>query len=264
MAVSPLTVVEFSGKSSHENGKVYYQRSINIWDGVIPEQTPQDLLTENERKATGIYTGFALIRTWYGAEGLGSEAGTIARASADAAYLRLYRKAILCLPDGSDETGPHDGPGEETVAPSATFDRDSMSLGVVQHSTEENVVQAGVVPSFLISALMHTPDSFDGISGADWRDDDQERARDEEQRLSMSQHFLVLVADRKACEEGWMLQVAVTHKGHALPYRVRVKASETKSHVNQWLQLGNAIDAGPEHVDTTVFAEPGNNGWDEH
>ena len=213
---------------------------------------------------SGMYTGFILVRTWYGVDGKDGEAETVTRASADAAYLRLYRRAILCLPEGSDETEPLDGPGEETVSLFDTFDNDPGSFALPQRNAEEDVVRVGTVPPFLLNALMRKPDSFDGISGSEWREDDPGMVREEEDRLAMSQHFLVLVADRKACEQGWMLQVAVTHKGQVLPYRVRVKAGETKSHVNQWVELGNAIDAGPENTDLEVCAERGNDGWDEY
>jgi len=34
----------------------------------------------------------------------------------------------------------------------------------------------------------------------------------------MFQSLMVVVADRKACEEGWLLLLAVNHKGRVLPF----------------------------------------------
>lgn len=207
----------------------------------------------------GANFGVFWIRTWFGTEGEHSDkAEAVTRASADASYLRLYRRAILSLPEGSEETEPLDG---EDIQP-AVFDDDANLFGVVQHDPEEDVVQPGIVPPFVVGALMRIPDSLDGMSEYDWRNDDQAMVLREERRLLMAQHLLILVADRKACEHGWVLQIAITHKGQVLPYRVRCKAGDTTSEVNQWMQLGHAIDAGPEHTYTVAYAGSGD-GWTE-
>ncbi|KAJ5305972.1 hypothetical protein N7508_004987 [Penicillium antarcticum] len=38
-------------------------------------------------------------------------------------------------------------------------------------------------------------------------------------------NLMLLVADRKACEEGWVLHLAVNQKGEILPFRIRDRAS---------------------------------------
>lgn len=79
----------------------------------------------------------------------------------------------------------------------------------------------GSVPSYMITALMHRPDMLDGLSRRDWPADWYNKP-DELERF---QPIMVLVADRKACEEGWVLFLALNHKGEILLFRIRDRAA---------------------------------------
>lgn len=234
------------------------------WDGNIPAHIPQDLLTNRERVLNESREPVFWIRTWYGTEdddGI-DPADRVTRATADASYHRLYRRAILGISDEEDESEPRDG--EKTVEDATIFDDDPNEFGVLQRSSEEDVAPPGTVPSFLVSALVGLPDSFDGVSASRWRDSDQETIEEETEWLSITQHLLVFVADRKACESGWVLQIGVTHVGEVMPLRVRNIAANTRDDVNQWTMLGHAVNVCPEDRTERVFYSPFGEGWDNY
>ena len=73
----------------------------------------------------------------------------------------------------------------------------------------------GSVPGYLLAALMHCPKLLEGISDGDWRHFEGEERAEELAESDRTQKALVLVADRKACEEGWVLALAVNHRGRS-------------------------------------------------
>ncbi|KAL1591788.1 hypothetical protein SLS60_011787 [Paraconiothyrium brasiliense] len=242
---------------------VFYQR-MRTWadDSDIPEHVPQDLLTNEQRAKNEVpYCAF-WIRTWYGTEDKGSDGSEpVTRATADECYHHLYRRAVLSIEEDGDENEPYDG--DLTIEEDAIFDDDPDSFGMAQQTPEEDIAPAGAIPSALAGAFMRVPDSFDGTSKAEWRSDDAEMILKEEKRLEDSQHVLVLLADRQACERGWVLFLGINHKGQVMPLRIRHKAGDTRDQVNQWLGLGHGIDAAPEdRTDEVIYADDGD-GWDE-
>lgn len=157
--------------------------------------------------------------------------------------------------------GPYDG--DLTIEEDAIFDDNPASFGMTQQSPDEDIAPAGAIPSALAGAFMRVPDSFDGTSKAEWRSDDAEIILEEEKRLEDTQHVLVLLADRQACERGWVLFLGINHKVRVMPLRIRHKARDTRDQVNQWLGLGHGIDAAPEdRTDEVIYADDGD-GWDE-
>lgn len=73
---------------------------------------------------------------------------------------------------------------------------------------------------------------------------------------------LVLVADRKACEEGWVLALAVNHRGEILPVRVRERATEAAQIAVNWFEgepLSEIVDDEDEDVE---FYLGEGNGWE--
>ncbi|KAF1970761.1 hypothetical protein BU23DRAFT_472784 [Bimuria novae-zelandiae CBS 107.79] len=233
---------------------VYFGR-VMTWfrDSVVPKHIPQDLLTSKQQAQNGeLYCAY-WIRTWYGSEDGGSGgSGPVTRATADACYDRLYRKAILDIQNEQNEP--------------AIFDDDPESFGMVQHSREQYIPPAGTVPSALAGAFMRVSDSFDGIGLAKWRSDDSEMIAKEEERLENIQYVLVLLADREACERGWGLFLGITHTGQVMPLRVRTKACNTRDQVNQWLGLGNPVDVIPEDRQNKMIYDDlmgDSDGWSE-
>lgn len=136
-------------------------------------------------------------------------------------------------------------------------------MAIPQTDTAEDVVQVAEVPAFLISVLMQCPDLFEGNSSDDWRKHNAETAAAEEPLLAKSQRFLLMIADREACERGWVYLVAVDHKGRVLPTRSRGQAAKIKYFANEWLSEGvplSELDA--EEGDIVVYDAEGE-GWDD-
>ncbi|KAH7122763.1 hypothetical protein B0J11DRAFT_616133 [Dendryphion nanum] len=248
---------------------VYFQHMINTWDGAVPENVPKDLLSDDDRITNIGSSNVAWIRTWYGNEGKGLEDGeTITRSSADESYRRLYRRAILCLDEGQDESDLAE-PNEIPIGRHDCHDDDPEALGMAESNSDEEIVTPGEIPLFALSMFMKVPDTLDGLSMSSfWRDDDEEAKKEMKEQLPLRQHFLLFVADREACERGWVLQVALNHKGQVLPYRVRGRAAWTKNHVVHWIAMGRNLDATDEQEDTIVYSADGQvyaetgNGWD--
>ncbi|KAL3442721.1 hypothetical protein BJX65DRAFT_312490 [Aspergillus insuetus] len=84
--------------------------------------------------------------------------------------------------------------------------------------------------SWLLSAFMHCPDRLSRISS--YGVDPEYDQPDEDQQI------LVGVADRKACQDGYVLLIAVNHKGQILPYRVRKRAAFIFLLFNEWDEDG--------------------------
>jgi hypothetical protein len=110
----------------------------------------------------------------------------------------------------------------------------------------------GSVPDYLLAALMHCPELFEGMSDGDWRHFEREERAEELAENDRTQKALVLVADRKACEEGWVLALAVNDRGEILPVRVRERATEAAQIAVNWFEgepLSEIVDDEAEDVE---------------
>lgn len=205
----------------------------------IPPYIPQDLLTDEERVRDGQSTAVLWIRTWYGRKN-----DPASQSAANAGYKRL--RSILhdtdidsCLDEhnffeNEDEFG-QEGTNSEFID------------GIVRGTP-------GSVPSYMITALMHKPDTLDGLSQRDWPEEFYKL----DDNLDMTQCMLVVVADRKTCEEGWVLFLAVNQKGEILPFRVRESADYTAELIFNYLD-GQCLDENtrdPEE-DTEYYMREG-------
>ena len=87
---------------------------------------------------------------------------------------------------------------------------------------------------------------------------------EEDDALTPQQQLLVVMADGEACEEGWVLLVALNHKGQALHRRVRCKAWLVNERVYLWRNEGEPLDESEsrENVINYVDANESGNGWD--
>ncbi|KAL2826472.1 hypothetical protein BDW59DRAFT_171854 [Aspergillus cavernicola] len=121
------------------------------------------------------------------------------------------------------------------------------------------------LPLYLFTALLHYPDQFDGVTTAEVHHAKIEKALREggEEREAKRQCLLVLVADRKACEEEWVLHLAVNHKGRVLPFRARDAASYVSDNVGNWGE-GEPLQANTEAAEgqeEECYMRDGS-GWD--
>ncbi|KAF2473702.1 uncharacterized protein BDR25DRAFT_281634 [Lindgomyces ingoldianus] len=243
-------------------GRNPYLRKLDDFDWEIPEHVPQDLLTDNERRVNGqlgVSNGF-WVRTWYGSEkaaasmsrsgGEATEAAqteTVSRATADADYRRLWRRAFFDDPDDPDEAFDD----HRAWHRSFIFDDDPAAYGVIQRSADEDVAPTGSTPDFIVNVLMHCPDQLIGLSGGhDLSHVDEDH----------DQNLLVMIADRKACESGWVLQIGLNNRGEVLPGRVRSKASQTSTENANWQPEGIALSETTLLEDTEIYVHRGD-GW---
>ncbi|KAJ5757162.1 uncharacterized protein N7511_007344 [Penicillium nucicola] len=218
----------------------------------IPEGIPQDLLSEEDRAISSLMSTTLWIRTWFG-----DHTDQTSQDAADTAYARLRKEVlqqghedhhVFCIPEEHVFEDPED------LMIDARWDRDLIE-GVATGCP-------GSVPGYLLAALMHCPELFEGVSDDDWRHWKGEERAEELVESDRIQKALVLVADRKACVEGWVLALAVNHRGEVLPVRVRGRAMEVAQIAVDWLEgepLSDIVDDGDEDVE---FYLGGGNGWE--
>ncbi|KAJ5165063.1 uncharacterized protein N7500_006893 [Penicillium coprophilum] len=218
----------------------------------IPAGVPQDLLSEDDRALSSMLSTTLWIRTWFG-----DPANEQSQEAADMAYARL-RKQVLQqgLEDYQVSCIPEEFIFEDRRELSADAQRDGGVIAGVAAG------RPGSVPGYLVAALMHCPELFDGMSDDDWRHFTGEERAEELTESDRAQNVLVLIADRKACEEGWVLVSAVNHRGEILPFRVRERAKEAAQIAVNW-QEGQPLSemADEEDEDVELYLGEGD-GWD--
>jgi len=223
--------------------QLYYKRW-ELWDGTVPAHTPTNLLTDDERSANSEADRILWIRTWYGDE-------LTDRATADASYRRLHRRAFL-----QDDRNPNETFVDGLLVDSSfVFDEEASDFG------SNGPVQVGTTPDFVLRALTHCPDQLDGASMRSWRSDDEAAIAAIENDLEKEQVLLVLVADREACEDGWVLQVALNHQARVLPMRLRSKADRLIMEVSCWQTGADPIDVVNSSKSVEMYVGHGS-GWD--
>jgi hypothetical protein len=218
----------------------------------VPEGVPQDLLSEEDRAISSLLSTVLWIRTWFG-----DPTDKTSQEAADTAYARLRKEVlqqgrennhVFCIPE---EFVFED---REELTADAQRDQDVIK-GVATG-------RPGSVPAYLLAALMHCPELFEGMSDGDWRHFEGEERAEELAESDRTQKALVLVADRKACEEGWVLGLAVNHRGEILPVRVRERATEAAQIAVNWFEgepLSEIVD--DEDGDVEIYLGEGN-GWE--
>ncbi|KAI9040582.1 uncharacterized protein KD926_008149 [Aspergillus affinis] len=207
-----------------------------------PTGVPQDLLSENDRARSGLITSTLWIRTWFG-----DPTDKTSQEAADTAYARL-RKEVLQRGDENNNIYCmfEEFIFEDRQELSADAQRGEDIVGGVA------VGRPGSVPGYLIAAQMHLADLFDGTSDRPWRHFTGEERAESLAESDRTQSALVVVADRKACEEGWVLVLAVNHRGEILPFRVRERAKEAAKLMSNWddeVPLADIVDDEDEDVE---------------
>lgn len=120
------------------------------------------------------------------------------------------------------------------------------------------------MPDFFLSIIVKFPDMIDGFATEEWRTHDfVQRAKEEEEWLPRAQKFLLMIADREACKEGWVYLVAVDHKGQVLPTRCRVRASKAENEAVQWYGEGVPLSESSADEANEIVYEHDGSGWDD-
>lgn len=134
------------------------------------------------------------------------------------------------------------------------FDDNESAYGVQSRDADDELELMGELPALVLSALMRCPDVMNGSGGGEIEGDED---------CDLDQALLVVVADREACEDGWVLLVATNHRGQVLHMRVRCKASEVGLQVALWRDGGQPLDIGRlrENVMDYLDADGSGDGW---
>jgi hypothetical protein len=194
------------------------------------------------------------IRTWYGNETDESEhpdEETVTRTSSDAAYARLWQKALWPMEKGGFDDrmfGPY------------VFDQTATAYSVSARDADDEVELMNEIPAFILNALVRCPDAMEGSRTYDGECDPRE-----DENLKRSQALLVAVADGEACEDGWVLLIALNDRGQVLPMRVRCKASHVGLQVAFWRDGGKPLDIefGTENIMNYLDPNQSGDGWDD-
>lgn len=220
---------------------MYSREGINLDQLQIPPHVPRDLLSDVDRS---LYRDNVIwIRTWFG-----DKYEVASQDAADEAYKHLARRALYD-DDGKikselDNFRIYDN--KEECSADAWNRKDSA-----EHFKDGvALAKPGTVPPYLVTAVMHYPDQFD----ADLMKEAEIKELDED---PCAMQLLLLVADRIACEQGWVLQLAINHRGQVLPYRLRDIARDTMYCEGHW------SDGFGDHDEEDWYcSRPGCSGWD--
>ncbi|KAL4864543.1 hypothetical protein BDV12DRAFT_200969 [Aspergillus spectabilis] len=190
------------------------------------------------------------VRTWFG-----NSDDPEGQAAADAGYAKVYRHAIRNDYDFTEDD-------ENDLIDERFMFADQEEFGPSSpHASSADIrdgialATPGCLPWYALSAMMHCPDQL-----VTWS---ERRLVEPDERLDMMQSVMVVVADRKACEEGLVLMFALNHKGAVLPLRARTKAYWVELTLTAWLSDGAPMDAmgdGPDDDRELYMAE--GDGWD--
>ncbi|KAJ6034422.1 hypothetical protein N7460_008597, partial [Penicillium canescens] len=203
---------------------------------ISPRGVPQDLLSEEDRALSSMLSTTLWIRTWFG-----DPTDKTSQEAADTAYSRL-RKQILQQGRENYHVSciPEEFVFEDREELSADAQRGRDVIGGVAAG------RPGSVPGYLVAALMHCPELFEGMSDDDWRHFMGEERAEELAESDRAQSALVLVADRKACEEGW----------------VRERAKETAQIAVSWQEGQPLSEIADEEDEDVEFYLGGGDGWE--
>ncbi|RDL39247.1 uncharacterized protein BP5553_03587 [Venustampulla echinocandica] len=172
----------------------------------VPTGVPKNLQTPQQRAETGNEsTSVMWVRTWYGDK-------DIERGQADAAY------AKLCQHVGEDD--------EQFIKGNWAFENDERLADNIVAPTA-----TGVTPSYVQELFNRYPDVLEGGGGL--RGNVVEYI--ESGRMAGKQHFMMIIADKRACETGAVLLLAIDDFGKMMPQRLRVKAGAVHISNNNWM-----------------------------
>ncbi|EFR03336.1 hypothetical protein MGYG_09122 [Nannizzia gypsea CBS 118893] len=217
-----VLVEKWIGLGKYDRNEYFLRRDQEEYLDYIP----RDLLSNFERSSndSGLSRSF-WVRTWYGHKNDKASQDT-----ADQAHQRLWKASIY---EGDDD--PHT---DDFDNPISIFDNREEFAALYEGEDEEikdglYVAPADIVPRFLPHILMRCPGILDGESDSPWRHEPCPEVF-QDGGLEQEQVLLILIADREACEDGWVLFLAINHLGEILPYRIRDKASLVVQQLADW------------------------------
>ncbi|KAL4869842.1 hypothetical protein BDV12DRAFT_195852 [Aspergillus spectabilis] len=197
-------------RAREQYARGYVSTQDKVFAGVLV-----DLLSPVERACAGVYSKSFWIRTWFGEKN--NEAS---QRAADDGYKRLYFYALQNLDENADD--------DEPLFLNKNFVFDLADVEASELNKGNVVARLWSTPSWLVDAFCRYPDQLNRIRilGLD----------SQSERGDADQNMLVCIADRKACEEGWVLLLGVNHKGQILPARVRERAADADLIMSSWNQ----------------------------
>ncbi|KAJ5266508.1 hypothetical protein N7478_009316 [Penicillium angulare] len=220
-----------------KEGRNKYPNGHELLPDEIPSHVPQDLMSDEERATDGQTSRILWIRTWFGRKD-----DPASQSAADAGYRRIRS---ITAEDDLDDTLD-----KECFFDSEEFRSDSSSPDGGEIPVLIDGIACGTpgsMPSYIITALMKKPDMLDGLSDRNWPTEPFLKLPEPD----IFQYLMIVVADRKACEEEWMLFLAVNHKGRVLPFRVRERASWTTQLLSNFMN-GQNLDENTDNPEEDI------------
>lgn len=107
-----------------------------------------------------------------------------------------------------------------------------------------------------MKAFGHFANTLDGEGARPWDGwRDPEDTEEDFRRV-----LLVSLADKEACEKGWLQILRINDKGESLPTRLRFKSARVDSKFLCFLNLGVCPQEGGEEKDQEMYVGKGD-GW---
>jgi len=145
-------------------------------------------------------------------------------------FMELNLTALAASVSDSEDESDQDGRQEQDTAPQA--------------------------PSYILEALLRYPHQIDGLLPPRGETSGMDEAGWEQM-----QRLLLMVADKHACLNDWVLFIAINHHGEMLPARARCKAAQVWTQYATWQHNGQPLFEAcwEEYAGQTTIQE--GDGW---
>ena len=133
----------------------------------------------------------------------------------DRVYKRLF---VTALQDGHEEGGLDIAVDDILILDDTTeFSRHAWEDDAGEYfDNGAALAKAGSVPPYIVSAMMHCPNSLDGADAHHYVMTISDEREQELDTYPDAYYLLVLIADWIACEH-WVIQAVLNHRGRILP-----------------------------------------------
>ncbi|KFY39466.1 hypothetical protein V495_05926 [Pseudogymnoascus sp. VKM F-4514 (FW-929)] len=218
----------------------FRQRATNCPRGglaELPQGVPRDLLSPLHRQALGWGAGLFWIRTWFGNEEVRKE-------DADAAYARLC------------------GVVTEEVSGQEFLDRPTVfeDEGRFADRSGGSGTHTGATQPYVLEAFCDYPDILERRL-VDGKELEEVRYLDENPEEEEIECWLVVVADREACEEGTVLFMEIDGFGEMMPGRLRVPPRDVVTRINCYIN-GQHLSLETEQEEGEIYSWCDGDPWD--
>ena len=183
-------------------------------------------------------SGLFWIRTWFGNE-------DVSREEADSAYARLC-----------DVVMEEIQVGDEIIERPWLFEDESRFAD----RSGKSETYTGVIPSYVLEAFCDYPDRLES-SVVTTEELERISYLDENPQEEQEEYWLVVVADREACEQGTVLFMEVGQFGAMLSGRLRVPPRDVVSRINCY-RNGQTLSLETEGAEGVIHAWCEGDPWD--